>query len=309
MWGQIIGTALGALGGSRTGSSSSSGPPKWIRDETKSVLNRARPYYNQAYVPYTGTRVQPLSDMEVRGNQLASDSAGKWQPYLDRAAEMMGRGGRMIENYDLSGYMNPYREKVLDVAARKAAERGGIRLNEIRGNAAARNAFGGSRATMLETNTARDIDQNIDDLYTTGMDAAWRDATGNFYRDNDEMRRGASGYLDLARQGSDLTGEDIARLMRGGETERKLGQAQRDTDYADWLTKQNWDKDQVERYMDFIRKIPSSNVQTGSSSPLAGALGGALQGYALSSRLFPSKSIEDYGNNNVSVGPPDISKG
>jgi hypothetical protein len=297
MWPQIIGTAVSALAGSKTGSSASSGPPKWLRKESKSVLDRARPYYQTPYERYTGPRVIGLSPMEQRANRMADDNVGKYQPWLDKAAALADRSSRMLEGYDLSGYINPYKEKVLDLSARKAGERGQMGLNRLAGQAASRNAFGNRRTDILMNDLRESVGENIDNIYTTGMSDAYDRATSNFFRDNDEMRAGQRGYLDLIRSGLGMDANDLANLYRGGGLERQVDQTQADTDYADWLEKRDWDKTQVERYIQqILRGLPVAQVQSGSSSPLAGALGGAMQGYALSDRLFG-------GDNNTGTTP------
>lgn len=265
-WLQAGATVLGGLLGSQTGSSSSSGPPAWVRRTARGALDRANTLSRRPYTPYTGERIRGLSDAERLGNANAYTTGQNLSGALERSATSWA-------DTDRSRYINPYMEAAIDPAARKIAEQGALRRNELQSSAVSRGAFGGSRGAILEGANERDTNQNIGDLYATGLASAYESGRGAFQSDQERLMRAG---LEAQRG-----------LYEAGGLERGVDQARADVNYADFLESRDWDVNNLQILLQALGQMPGMNQTTSSGSPLAGAVGGALAGSQLAGILFP----------------------
>ena len=103
--------------------------------------------------------------------------------YLDRSSTLTNEAAGGIPSVDLSAYMNPYLDNVLTPIARRNELAKAAALNDIKAKAGMRGAFGGSRSTLLETETAGNADRNLNEAeanirsgaFTTGLNTAQAD--------------------------------------------------------------------------------------------------------------------------------------
>ena len=96
-------------------------------------------------------------------------------------------------------YMDPYQQGVTDIAKREAERDFQKQQSQLRARVASAGAFGGSRATLLETENQRNQNQLLDDIQTKGLSSAFQNAQGQYERDR-AARLNAFGLNEGARQ-------------------------------------------------------------------------------------------------------------
>lgn len=273
------------MGGVNLGLSSSKGsskqtskPAQWVEDASKRGVKYAEDALNRGYQGYDQPRVANLGANEVQAGALAGRDT--YSQYLDSANDAYGRAGTISGTSAAAGidqYINPYREKVLDISNRKLGENYDASLAALRGSAASRGAFGGSRQTMLESNLKRDMLQAQGDLYAKGLDAAYTTALGASQADLARQLQGAlsqgAGYNQLATSAAGLNADQIRALMATGEAERGVRQGALDAQYEDFLRGQAYDQDALDRFLGSIRAGDYSRSGTGSSKESGMSLG------------------------------------
>lgn len=116
-----------------------------------------------------------------------------------------GNFGSGAANY----YMDPYAEQVSNIAARDVARKAAI---DQAGNAMAsisRGTFGGSRQALLQAENARNVNQNIADIYTKGQSAAYQNAQAQFNADQARQLQ--------AQQANQAAGLQAQQLSQQGQ--------------------------------------------------------------------------------------------
>jgi hypothetical protein len=153
-------------------------------------------------------------------------------PQLDTATGIAGLAGQraMGANYDpsqfnaqqvgtqdytgqnVSQYMNPYMQNVVDIQQREAQRQGDIAGTQRAGQAVRSGAFGGSRAGVMEAEAARNLAMQKGDIQAQGQNAAFQNAQQQF---NTQQQRDLQ--AQLANQGANLNAQQM------GEQSRQFG--------------------------------------------------------------------------------------
>lgn len=203
-------------------STATTGLPSYLQPYFDRALNRAESAATEAYKPYTGQLTAGLSPLETQaGNNAAGlqtpgqfESAGNI--YNQAAQGLMSLGGFQpgqlnnqytagqttggtFDNAAAQQYMNPYVQNVLDIQRREANTEFEKQQAALRGRLGAAGAFGGSRATLLETEAQRGQNQLLDDMQQKGLFSAYTNAQDQFERDR-MARLNAFGMNESARQ-------------------------------------------------------------------------------------------------------------
>jgi hypothetical protein len=207
-----------------------------------------------AYTPYT-----PYSQ------QRYAETAPLYQQGVEQAQNIASTPG-ILGNIDVGGkqvgvmqaYMNPYQQGVTDVAKQKAIMEYGQGLQSLRGQAAQRGAFGGSRQAILESELMKNLGANLSNIQMQGSAAAY-DKAGQLYQ------------------------QDLQNQMQKAQTLQQLGltdeaRRQRDLDamYQEFQQQRDYPAQQAERYRNIIFGLPGYATQSSyqsSGNPLTQGLG------------------------------------
>ena len=235
------------------------GPSQTI---TQSQPEYALPYVSDlyrmaqqnAYTPYTPfafNRVAETSPLFQQGANLISQQAA-----APGILGTMNVGGQQMGT--LQAYMNPYQQAVTDVAKQAAVREYGSGLQSLKGQAAQRGAFGGSRQAILESELMRNLGSQLGNIQMQGSAQAF-DKAGQLY--------GA----DVARQ------QQAAQMaMSTGLAEQAQRQAQLDALYGEYERQRLYPQQQAEAYKSIIfgQQMPTSrSVYEAPANPLSQIVG------------------------------------
>jgi len=263
--------------------------PDYARPHIENVLDRVEAESNLQYRPYEGQRIAQSGDFQdiTDSRNMVRNIADRGLPELNEAISGMRdisrRGqftGQMAQDY-----MNPYMQQVVD-RQKQGAIQDFNRMGAAR-NAQAVNAgaFGGSRQGVADYLAQEGLQQQLGDIDATGREAAFRDARAGFDADRSV---GMTGLGQLATMGGSRRAGDIqgAQLLEGiGKAQLGEQQAGLDMDYQDFLTQQNFNKDQLGFYSNILQGVPIQPNQQVSNfqnyNPMQQALGAGIAGLGL----------------------------
>ena len=263
--------------------------PDYARPYFTNIMKRAEADSLNEYQPYGGERLAQSSDIAdlVESRNMVRDVAGAGLPELDEAIsgvrDISQRGqftGQVAQDY-----MNPYMEQVVD-RQKQAAIQDFNRMGAARAaDAVNAGAFGGSRQAVANYLAEEGLQQQLGDIDAAGREAAFRDARAGFDADR---QVGMTGLGQLATMGGSRRASDIqnAQLLEGiGRSQLGEKQAELDMGYQDFLTQQNFTKDQLGFLSNILQGVPiQPNQQIAnfqSYNPLQQALGAGIAGLGL----------------------------
>ena len=263
--------------------------PDYARPYFENIMKRAEADSLNQYQPYGGERLAQSSDIAdiVESRNMVRDVAGAGLPELDEAIsgvrDISQRGqftGQVAQDY-----MNPYMDQVVD-RQKQAAIQDFNRMGAARAaDAVNAGAFGGSRQAVANYLAEEGLQRQLGDIEATGREAAFRDARAGFDADR---QMGITGLGQLATMGGSRRAADIqnAQLLEGiGKSQLGEKQAELDMGYQDYLTQQNFTKDQLGFLSNILQGVPiQPNQQIAnfqSYNPLQQALGAGIAGLGL----------------------------
>lgn len=125
-------------------------------------------------------------------------SAPQLNQYQMGPAQQVGTQDYTGQN--VSQYMNPYMQNVVDIQQREAQRQGDIAGTQRAGQATRSGAFGGSRAAIMDAEAARNLATQKGDIQAQGQNAAFQNAQQQF-----NQQQQASMQAQMANQGAGLT--------------------------------------------------------------------------------------------------------
>ena len=263
--------------------------PEYARPFYENLMERTEAESLGQFQPYQGQRIAEsgsIADIADSRN-MVRNVAGAGLPELDEAISGMrdiSRRGQFTGQV-AQDYMNPYMQQVVD-RQKQAAIQDFNRMGAARAaDAVNAGAFGGSRQAVANYLAEEGLQRQLGDIEATGREAAFRDARAGFDADR---QMGITGLGQLATLGGSRRAGDIqnAQLLEGiGRSQLGEKQAELDMGYQDFLTQQNFTKDQLGFLSNILQGVPiQPNQQIAnfqSYNPLQQALGAGIAGLGL----------------------------
>jgi len=172
-------------------------------------------------------------------------------------------------------YMNPYQQGVTDVALREAQQQGALQKQQGALGSIGRGTFGGARQGLIQAEQDRNLNRQLSDIQAQGSQQGYQNAQAQFNADQARSQQGQQyaaglgsqiglGGLTAGMQGSQALSQlgsqqqttDLARLQAQGATgaqQQALQQQQLNTAYQNFLTQQNYPKNQLEYLSNILR--------------------------------------------------------
>ena len=181
--------------------------------------------------------------------------AGLTNQLQQQAAAMTQAGTAGYDKDTMDSYMNPYQQKVTDVAIRKAREESQRQQMVGDASAAKAGAFGGNRRFLLEGMRSGDLLQTVGDIQAKGDANAFNTALKQM---ENERRRQLTGGSQLSNIGKTRV-EGIGKAMEASEQAagrmRGLQQEQLDDEVREFEAEKGFKGKTLD---DYIRRIGGS---------------------------------------------------
>jgi hypothetical protein len=272
-------------------------------------LGHAQTLADTPFQPYTGQRVASFTPAQLQaqsayaaigqggvgsaplqtGINLAS-SVGGYQPQQVTAAPLTG--------VDLSGYMNPFAQKVIDSTLSDIGRQRQIQATNDASKATQAGAFGGSRSAVLQSldddNFARQAastaatlnQQNFAQAQTAAQNDLSRQLAASQANQNAGLQtaglnlNAASALAGMGGQQLNQALTQAGALSTAGDAQQQNQQAQLDAAYQQWQLAQQYPLQMQQLLNSAVQLIPQTGTTKtqGSQTSYGGKLGfsGAL---------------------------------
>lgn len=237
--------------------------PTYLQPAVQSGAQYLQDLAMRPYTPYTAPRVASASPLEKQAFNAAANYQLSPELGIASSAFQSGIGGLMQGmNYNpqqfsrdaANYYMDPYIEEVLNIQRREADTNFQKQQSQNRLRAASAGAFGGSRATLLETETQRGQNQLMDDILAKGLSSAYSQAREQFNADQNQrlaaakfgqegMQSVLQGAQGIGNLGTNIENAERARLAQMadfGLQQRQQQQANLDAQYQQFLDERDY---------------------------------------------------------------------
>ncbi|AWJ88935.1 hypothetical protein Sp245p_03580 [Azospirillum baldaniorum] len=284
-----------------------SGSPDWATDYQKQNLNIAGQVAAQPYQQYGGDRVaqNPMLPGLLQWSQGMIGTAANTPGGYNTAAGVAGYRPETLAGKDLSAYMNPFTQNVVDASANEMRRQAAMTDQQIGGQAGQAGAYGGARHALLQAENTRNLNDQIGNMVAGLNLQNFSNAQNQAVGDISRGMQGQALNLQAAGQMDQSAAADQARLTSALGLSNQLGQQQQqymqglyDTNYQNWQDQQNYPLKQLQTRIGALNgNIPSQ--QTYFSNSAANAIGLGLGGAKLVSALGGIGGIKDGINSGI----------
>ena len=262
----------GGGGGSQQSTTYTSNIPEWAKQPFMDLVGKSDALSQSAYTPYTGARIEGFSPLQQQAQSAAATQTAS--PITQNAAGLAGAAATKswLQPGTSSAFMSPYMQNVVDATKREAVRDASIATTQRDSQAIGAGAFGGSRQAIMDAEAARNLQTQLGDIQTKGLQSAYESGQGQF---NSEMARGLQGAQTLGSLGQSLFGQqmDVTQLQNTmGAQQQALGQKQLDQQYNDFQTQQNYPYQQLGFLSDILRGVNGSTRTMYSTTPQPSSL-------------------------------------
>ena len=239
--------------------------PEWVSKGGQELFNQAKYLAEQGFDPYGGQRIADLTETEQTALGLMGDAATVGDPYFAAGGAALAGAGQTWDQAAADRYMDPYQQNVTDVAARELNRQYDQQRSTEMANAAAHGAFGGSRASLLETETERGRNLGLSDLYLRAQSDAYKNAQKAFMTEQNRLGNIGTAYGQLGTGATTAGVQGAQSLATLGGLERAIEQQSLDTAYGDFLAEQQHPYQQVNFATGVLKGVPY-NQQTATTT-------------------------------------------
>jgi hypothetical protein len=275
--------------------------PGWLQQPLQENIQLAGQLAARPYEGYQGQTVAGFSPAQMAAQQYGTQAVGYSLPAYAQAqqtaAEATGYQAPQFLGSDISGYMTPYTQNVMDIAQQQLQRQTQQQLQNIGQQARAARAFGGSRQALQEGVLRGEAARSAGELAANLQQQAFGQATAlqaaDFARQQQALgtRLGAAQQLaGLGAAGQASIGQDVAMLGQIGAQQQALQQAQLQDAYTRWKEAQQYPLQMLALRQSAIPGSAGMNTTATTSggtstSPFLSGLGGLATGASIGRTL------------------------
>mgnify|MGYP006286604925 CR=1 FL=1 len=251
------------------------------------IYSTASNIAGQPYNPYTGQMTAGFTG----GQNSAYGAAGtnltgaQGLNSYGLLGSLMGQNAGQIAGSDLSAYMNPYTQNVVDTTLNQIDKQRVKALHGVGDQAQSAGAFGGDRQAILEAETNKQYGdlagQTAANLYTN----AYNNAQNMRQQDITNSLNNLQQQAQLAQMGIGSQNNAINQMYQIGTGEQQTQQAALDAAYKQYLEGRDWNKNNLSWQANLLKAMPYNTTTTGTSTesksgnPFSSLLGTAALGF------------------------------
>ena len=238
-------TALFGIGPKTTSSVATPTTPQSVVDTREELLARTRGFAAEPFQPYVDAqgnlinRVAEFTPDQLRAFQATRGLAEQAGGLSALTPGLTTQGisattdlATTLPQTDLSGYMSPYTQAVLDPAIRDIEERAAKARLALGQQSARTGSFGGSRQAIAESELERGTQRNIGDISAQERAKAYNQALDQFRKDQEKipaLYAAAQGQLGTGlTQTQNALGSMVNPLLSTGGLQQARDQAELD---------------------------------------------------------------------------------
>lgn len=265
-------------------------------DVATDLFARARAYANQPYTPFQGGRVagftpdqtaafagtrniagqgrgffdalsgRVLSDMSNREDDLVRQLGGNVAAAGEAGADLLDTPlAATFNRANISDYMNPYVDAVLNPAIDDLARQNELRRNQLAAQSVRTGSFGGSRNALAQAESDRNFEQEVGRLSANERARAFNEAAQQFRNDQTALpglfnaiaqgnlagqqaaantggyqQQGYQNLTNLLGANQGRFGTEVNPLLATGGLQQALEQSGLDVNYQNFLEGRDW---------------------------------------------------------------------
>ena len=292
------------------------------------MLAKGQAAANLPFQAFTGTRFAGPSDLQKQAFEGLKSLTlpGQYQTATDYAKQVFDKASGMsftptTFNTGLGSlksveeYMSPYQSAVTDITAREMRRQADVAREQEQSRLAQAGAYGGSRQAIMEAERQRNLQQQLEDVTTKGLQSAYDRAVNQRLAESglglqaqqgseqskqfganfglqalQPMLNASSTISNIGAQQAGTQLQNLQAQLMGGQTQQQLSQQPLDFGFQQWQDSVKFPYQQATYMQSLLGGLPLQAApysSTQGQSPMWSALSGGLAGLGLWQALQP----------------------
>lgn len=219
----------------------------------------------EGYVPFSGPRIAEFAPEQTQAFQQIKGLVGQGQQYFDPAARLTAASAFAPTAPQVSQFMNPYLQNVVDIQQREARRAADVERQQLGAQAVGAGGFGGSRQAILEAEQARNLQQQLGDIQARGLAAAYEDAQARLQQQRERERLAGAQFATLGQVAPGQAFRELSALEAIGAQRQQQQQQALDIAQQEYEIARTFPERTLQDYQSIIRgyaaPIPASTIQ------------------------------------------------
>lgn len=268
-------------GGNTATSSTANTLDPFVKDLITRGFTAASNVASIPYQPYTGPRIADFRPDELAAFDITRKAVtgGVGQPEMARAISAANEAAAYSpETFkaNVSGFMSPYQENVVDATMRRLAQARAERDASTKAQMAASRAFGNERRGVYEAQLAGEQDLNEAETLANLYQRGYSEASGLAERLPASKLAAASALSGLGAANLGLEASRANMLGGVGSTLREMADRNLALRYEDFSRQRDYPAERLKILLSGISGVPATTSSTTTSTtPGGGFLGAA----------------------------------
>ena len=257
--------------------------PAELKPYYSDILSKAQALYDkrteEGFVPYEGPTIAQFTPEQEQAFTGIAGLQGQVAPKFAEAEQITREAISPITGEQIQEAMSPYQQAVVDIEkreAQKAFEQNV--LPQVRAAQVASGSFGGTRGTLLESQSLADQARLLSDIQTRGSQAAFQDARAALDAQRTREGQGATQLANIAPQALRTGLAELGAQQSVGESRQQQTQTALDEAYRQFLQEREQPYTNMQKYQAVVTGAPLTTTQFASPPPPTPSLGQQLIG-------------------------------
>lgn len=266
-------------GSNTTTQQTTSSLPAYAATDVNDFMSKA---HTAANLPYVANPNQQVADTTAATNQANSmvqgiAAAGTPQGLTNAQNTLSGIAGYQPQSFgsaDLSQYMDPYEQNVIDVQKQQATKDFQQQQGARDTSAVQAGAFGGDRATIANGMAQQNLNTNLQGIEANGLNTSWNNATNlwqqgqtNQLQANQLGINAANAEGNLAQNQNTIGLQNAAALSGVGTQQQTQNQNVLNATNAAWTAQQQYPVTQADLYSKLLNGTYQPQTTTNTTTP------------------------------------------
>jgi len=223
-------------------------------------LKTSPQYQGETIAPFTSEQERAFNMLtDIGSGGLASTGLAGAGQYMERAKGLGELAGGTFDTATARQYMNPYIDNVTRQAEDEVLRRYQTEIEpRIGAEAAAANAYGGSRAAIMESEAQRNLQRQMGDIRERGLAASFDQGRRAFESQKDRERGLASFYGQLAESAPRIGATEAGLVSSVGEQRRAFEQTDLDRAQREFIERRDDPIRNLAGYQSILQGFPYS---------------------------------------------------
>ena len=237
----------------------------------------------EGYKPYQGAQIAGFTGDQTSAFQGIRGLVGEGEKYFDPATRLTASAAQETTPGQVSSYMSPFMQNVVDIQQREARKQADITRQGIASDAVKVGGFGGSRQAILEGEQVKGLQGQLAEIQAKGLSAAYEDAQARIAAQRGRELAAGSQLAALGTAAPAEKARELASLQAVGQGYQSQEQQAIDIMKKQFEEESKFPEQQLQNYSSIVRGFPlpaSTNSLTLTPQPgfAQQALGAAATG-------------------------------